>query len=46
MHPYDGYICRHHIHETSFRKQLRKAVVTSQITKQVKAHTFRHTFAT
>ncbi|MGX9461801.1 integron integrase [Shewanella sp. A14] len=45
-HPYDGYICRHHIHETTFRKQLRKAVLMSQIPKQVKAHTFRHTFAT
>lgn len=44
-HPYDGYICRHHIHETTFRKQLRKAVLASQIPKQVKAHTFRHTFA-
>lgn len=46
VHPYDGYICRHHIHETSFRKQLRKAVIVSQVTKQVKAHTFRHSFAT
>ncbi|GGP67607.1 integron integrase [Shewanella saliphila] len=45
-HPYDGYMCRHHIHETTFRKQLRKAVLASQIPKQVKAHTFRHTFAT
>tara|TARA_R110002050_G_C8833643_1_gene505423 strand:+ start:86 stop:1042 length:957 start_codon:yes stop_codon:yes gene_type:complete len=45
-HPYDGYIYRHHIHETTFRKQLRKAVLISQIPKQVKAHTFRHTFAT
>lgn len=45
-HPHDGYICRHHIHETAFRKQLRKAVLQCQISKQVKAHTFRHTFAT
>ncbi|WP_394495900.1 integron integrase [Shewanella sp. ENK2] len=45
-HPYDGYICRHHIHETSFRKQLRKAVMNAKVEKQVKAHTFRHTFAT
>ena len=45
-HPYDGYICRHHIHETAFRKQLRQAVLKSNITKRVKAHTFRHTFAT
>ncbi len=46
VHPYDGYICRHHIHETSFRKQLRKAVIVSHVAKQVKAHTFRHSFAT
>lgn len=46
VHPYDGYICRHHIHETAFRKQLRKAVVSADIGKRVKAHTFRHSFAT
>jgi integron integrase len=45
-HPYDGYICRHHIHESSFRKQLRTAVIASQIPKRIKAHTFRHSFAT
>lgn len=45
-HPYDGYICRHHIHETAFRKQLRKAVKASGVAKRVTAHTFRHTFAT
>jgi len=46
VHPYDNYICRHHIHETSFRKQLRQAVLATPITKHVKAHTFRHYFAT
>lgn len=46
VHPYDGYICRHHIHESAFRKQLRKAVLNAGINKQVKAHTFRHSFAT
>nr|WP_275441878.1 tyrosine-type recombinase/integrase [Pseudoalteromonas sp. CnMc7-15] len=45
-HPYDGYICRHHLHESAFRKQLRKAVLAANITKRVKAHTFRHSFAT
>ncbi|MCF2949658.1 integron integrase [Paraglaciecola aquimarina] len=45
-HPHDGYICRHHIHETAFRKQLRQAVLKTGIAKRVKAHTFRHTFAT
>jgi len=46
QHPHDGYVCRHHIHETSFRKQLRIAVLKTGITKRVKAHTFRHSFAT
>ncbi|MFC4701536.1 integron integrase [Glaciecola siphonariae] len=45
-HPVDGYICRHHLHETAFRKQLRRAVVESGIDKPVKAHSFRHSFAT
>ena len=46
VHPYDGYVCRHHIHGSAFRKQLRQAVLKSDITKTVKAHTFRHSFAT
>ena len=45
-HPYDGYICRHHLHESAFRKQLRKATLEANINKRVKAHTFRHSFAT
>lgn len=46
VHPYDGYICRHHLHGSAFRKKLREATLKSNITKRVKAHTFRHTFAT
>ena len=46
VHPYDDYICRHHIHESAFRKQLRKATIAAKITKRVKAHTFRHSFTT
>ncbi|MCC2616068.1 integron integrase [Aestuariibacter halophilus] len=45
-HPHDGYVCRHHIHQTAFRKNLRTAVVASGINKRVTAHTFRHSFAT
>jgi integron integrase len=45
-HPYDGYICRHHLHGTAYAKQLRKAVKASGIYKRVTAHTFRHSFAT
>lgn len=45
-HPIDGYMCRHHLHESSFRKNLRIALKESGINKRVTAHTFRHTFAT
>ncbi|MBV7316216.1 integron integrase [Shewanella sp. NIFS-20-20] len=45
-HPYDGYVCRHHLHETAYRKQLRQAVIMSGIAKRVTSHTFRHSFAT
>ncbi|WP_443147345.1 tyrosine-type recombinase/integrase [Photobacterium sp. MCCC 1A19761] len=46
IHPYDGYVCRHHLHATAFARQLREAVRTSDISKRVTAHTFRHSFAT
>lgn len=46
IHPQDGYMCRHHIHHTTFRKNLRKAVQQAKIDKRVTAHTFRHSFAT
>ncbi|WNO07833.1 integron integrase [Teredinibacter sp. KSP-S5-2] len=46
VHPYDGYECRHHIHDTAYSKQLRLAVRKSGIHKRVTAHTFRHSFAT
>ncbi|MGS2719435.1 integron integrase [Paraglaciecola aestuariivivens] len=45
-HPFDGYICRHHIHETAYAKSLRQAVAQSGVLKRVTAHTFRHSFAT
>ncbi|RJG40175.1 integron integrase [Motilimonas pumila] len=46
QHPHDEYMCRHHIHETTFRRALRQAVQQSHVTKRVTAHTFRHSFAT
>ncbi|WP_162064259.1 integron integrase [Vibrio taketomensis] len=46
VNPYDGYVCRHHLHASAFAKQLRKAVHASGIAKRVTAHTFRHSFAT
>jgi integron integrase len=45
-HPYDGYICRHHLHSTAYSKKLRQAVCQSGVRKRVTAHTFRHSFAT
>lgn len=45
-HPINGDICRHHRHASSYTKQLRKAVIKSQLNKRVTAHTFRHSFAT
>jgi integron integrase len=41
-HPTDGYICRHHLHESAFRKKLREALLKTNVTKRVTAHTFRH----
>lgn len=46
VHPYDGYVCRHHLHPTAFRKALKKAVLEAGILKRVTSHTFRHSFAT
>ncbi|GAA5191195.1 integron integrase [Ferrimonas gelatinilytica] len=46
IHPYDGYLCRHHKHHSAYAKQLRKAVLASGVCKRVTAHTFRHSFAT
>jgi integron integrase len=45
-HPIDGYVCRHHLHDSSFAKNLRRALKDSKINKRVTAHVFRHTFAT
>ena len=46
VHPHDGYICRHHLHESAYSKALRVAVKKSGVPKKVTAHTFRHSFAT
>ena len=39
-------IKRHHIHETTVRKAMQKAVRRSGVTKKVGLHTLRHSFAT
>ena len=46
VHPYDGYVCRHHLHQTGFRKASKKAVQEAGFLKRVTSHTFRHSFAT
>ncbi|PKF56407.1 integron integrase [Alteromonadales bacterium alter-6D02] len=45
-HPVDNYICRHHVHPSSFAKALRKAKLQTDVAKRVSSHTFRHSFAT
>ncbi len=44
--PRSGEIRRHHIHETSLQKVIRRATRKTNITKRVTSHTFRHSFAT
>ena len=44
--PRAGRVRRHHIHETSLQKAIRKAATESQIDKKISSHTLRHSFAT
>ncbi|EIJ36945.1 putative transcriptional regulator, TetR family [Thiothrix nivea DSM 5205] len=44
--PRTGVIRRHHLHETSLQKIIRRAVKQAGITKHATSHTFRHSFAT
>ena len=44
--PRTGILRRHHLHHTALRKQVTRARVRAGITKHVKCHTFRHSFAT
>jgi len=44
--PRSGVLRRHHLHTTTLRKSLGRARREAGITKQVKCHTFRHSFAT
>ena len=37
---------RHHIHENTIQKEVKKAVMACGFTKKVSCHTFRHSFAT
>lgn len=44
--PRTGHMRRHHIHPSTVRRALKKAVRASGIPKPVTCHTFRHSFAT
>lgn len=44
--PRSGEIRRHHVHETTIQKAVRRAVGEAGIVKPASCHTFRHSFAT
>lgn len=44
--PEDSPLRRHHLHENTLQKEVKKAVLASGLTKKISCHTFRHSFAT
>lgn len=44
--PKSGVSRRHHVLESTFGRNLKKAVVKSEVNKKISAHTFRHSYAT
>ncbi len=44
--PYGGKIRRHHLHESSTQKAVKRAAAACHINKRVGCHTLRHSFAT
>ena len=46
MDPYGGAIRRHHLHESSVQKAVKRAASACHIKKRVGCHTLRHSFAT
>ncbi|SEH07966.1 Tyrosine recombinase XerC [Candidatus Venteria ishoeyi] len=44
--PRSGITRRHHVHESTIQKKVRKAVKMASIVKKAGCHTFRHSFAT
>jgi integron integrase len=45
-HPLTGELCRHHLHSSSLRKALQRALKSTCIYKKINCHSFRHSFAT
>lgn len=44
--PYGGAIRRHHLHQSSIQKAVKRAAAACHINKRVGCHTLRHSFAT
>jgi integron integrase len=44
--PESGIVRRHHVHEDTLAKSLKKAAVRARLTKRITVHTLRHSFAT
>lgn len=46
LDPRTGELRRHHVHESSLQRQIKKAAATAGIDKKVNCHALRHSFAT
>ena len=44
--PRSGELRRHHLHESSLQRQIKKAAETAGLSKKVNCHALRHSFAT
>ncbi|VAW53810.1 Integron integrase IntIPac [hydrothermal vent metagenome] len=44
--PQSGKVMRHHLHESSVQKSIKKSANGNQINKKVSSHSLRHSFAT
>ncbi len=44
--PRTGQVRRHHIHENSLQKAIKRAAIKAGLSKRVSCHTLRHSFAT